>query len=74
MVKIKIEAYDADADVFTISAFGFTPEDEIEDPIYAASAPDLDDFVVPGLVLPALIGEYGEPDELLGRTFVVCLP
>lgn len=31
-------------------------------------------FTVPGIVLPALIREYGEPSELVGRTFEVSLP
>ena len=53
---------------------GFTPEDEAEFPVYSKAAPDFDDFEVPGIVLPALIGEYGEPSELLGRAFVVRVP
>lgn len=31
-------------------------------------------FVVPGVVLPVLIREYGSPDELVGRTFAVAVP
>ena len=72
--KIRIHDYDEGIDVFTIVAFGFTPEDEATDPEYARSAPDFDDFQVPGLLLPALIGEYGEPSDLVGKVFTVTLP
>lgn len=30
--------------------------------------------LIPAFVMPAVIGEYGEPDELVGRTFEVKLP
>jgi hypothetical protein len=74
MVKIKIADYDEGIDVFTVSAFGFTPEDEAADADYYRSAPDFDDFDVPGICLPALIGEYGEPSDLVGQVFEVKLP
>jgi hypothetical protein len=73
LVKIHIHSY-CETDVFTICAFGFTPEDVEADPEYAHAAPDFDDFKVPGILLPALIGEYGEPDELVGRVFTIELP
>lgn len=72
--KIRIADYEEGIDVFTITAFGFTPEDEAEDAEYARSAPDFDDFQVPGLLLPALIKEYGEPSELVGKVFTITLP
>ena len=61
MVKIVVTGYEECTDVFTISAFGFSTDHEGLDPEYAKSAPDFDDFELPGLLLPALIGEYGEP-------------
>lgn len=73
-VKITVSDYDEGIDVFTVRAFGFTEEDEASDPEYCKSAPDFDDFTVPGILLPALIGEYGEPSELVGGTFEVQLP
>ncbi len=74
MVKILINSYDEQIDVFKVGAFGFVEGDEKIDPTYCRSAPDFDDFEIPGLILPALIGEYGEPDELVGRVFEITLP
>ena len=71
---VRVTSYDDSADLFTLTAVGFTPEDDAEFPVYSKAAPDFDDFEVPGIVLPALIGEYGEPSELLGRVFVVQVP
>lgn len=73
-VKITIVDYDECIDVFTVTAYGFTPEAEEHDPEYCRSAPDFDDFTVPGILLPALIGECGEPSELVWQTFDVTLP
>lgn len=73
MVKIRIQGWD-DSDLFSIGAFGFTPEDEEADPDYCRSAPDFDDFDIPGILLPKLIGEFGAPSELIGRVFTVELP
>lgn len=70
-VKIRVQSYDEQIDVFTLAAFGFVAGDDLSDgydPI------DLDDFQVPGHVLPALIGRYGEPAELLGQVFTVPMP
>lgn len=61
-VKIRIQHYDEQTDVFSCAAFGFTPGDELIDADYCRDAPD---FEVTGIVLPALIGQCGEPDELL---------
>lgn len=74
MVKVIVQSYDEATDVFTLAAFGFEPEHEKIDPDYCRSAPDFDDFEVPGAVLPAIIGEFGEPSELLGQVFDVNLP
>lgn len=74
MVKIRIASYEEGIDVFTLTAFGFAPGDEKIDADYVRSAPDFDDFTVPGIVLPALIGECGEPSELVGKVFEVRLP
>jgi hypothetical protein len=71
MVKFRVADYDEGIDVFTISAFGFTPEDQAEDPDYCRSAPDFDDFTVPGVLMPRLCAESGEPAELLNRVFTV---
>lgn len=73
-VKIRVAAYNESTDVFSLTAFGFLPEDAVDDPEYCRSAPDFDDFEVPGIVLPALVGEYGEPAELVGAVFTVNLP
>lgn len=74
MVKVRILSYDESIDVFKLGAFGFTPEDVEADPTYSRSAPDFDDFEMPGIVLPALIGECGEPSELVGQVFTIELP
>lgn len=74
MVKVRIVSYDEGIDVFTLTAFGFIEGDEQIDPTYCHSAPDFDDFTVPGIVLPALIGEHGEPAELVNQVFEVQLP
>ena len=71
---VRVQAWDCDTDIFTLSAVGFTEEDEQEYPIYSKAAPDFDDFTIPGLLLPSLIGEYGMPEELVGEVFVVNLP
>lgn len=73
-VKIQIHSYEEGSDIFNIGAWGFCPEDQEIDPDYCRSAPDFDDFEMPGALLPALIGEYGEPHELVGRVFTVELP
>lgn len=73
LVKVRITGYDEQIDVFTIAAFGFTEEDEAADPDYCRSAPDFDDFTVPGLLLPNLIGVCGEPSELVGQVFTIKL-
>jgi hypothetical protein len=73
MVKIRLISFDEICDIFTFSAFGFTPEDEAEDPTYSRSAPDFDDFNIPGILIPSFIGESGEPSELVGRVFTVAL-
>lgn len=69
LARVRVLAYDEAIDVFKLGAFGFTDEDESVDPDYCRGAPDFDDFEVPGIVLPALLGEYGEPAELIGRVF-----
>lgn len=74
MVKIRVLSYDESIDVFKLGAFGFTPEDEIEDPDYSHSPPDFDDFEVPGAVLPYLIAEYGEPSEFVGKVYELKMP
>lgn len=71
---VRVADYKEGTDIFTLTAVGFTEEDQVEFPTYSRAAPDFDDFEVPGLLLPALIGEFGEPSELLGRAFVVQLP
>ena len=71
---VRVADYKEGTDIFTLTAVGFTEEDQVEFPTYSRAAPDFDDFEVPGLLLPALIGEFGEPFELLGRAFVVQLP
>lgn len=63
--KITVAAYEEFADLFTLSV--------VCDPADKAGWVDIDDFVVPGLVLPRLIGVSGEPDELVGQTFEVDL-
>ena len=73
-IKIRVQSYDEGTDVFTLAAFGFQEGDEALDPEYVRGAPDFDDFEVPGLVLPALIGEYGEPDEIIEQVFEIKLP
>lgn len=73
-VKVHILSYEEGIDVFKLGAFGFTEEDVAADPDYSRSAPDFDDFEVPGIVLPALIGEYGDPSELVGQVFEIELP
>lgn len=73
-VKITVLKCDEGIDVYTLGAYGFLPEHEAEDPDYCRDAPDFDDFEVPGILLPALIGECGEPAELVGRSFTVRLP
>ena len=74
MVKIRIQSFNENSDVFTIAAFGFSPEDEAQDPDYCKSAPDFDDFEIPSVLLPAFIRKYGEPAELVGQVFEVELP
>ena len=71
---VRVADYEEGTDIFTLTAVGFTEEDQVEFPTYSRAAPDFDDFEVPGLLLPALIGEFGEPSELLDRAFVVQLP
>lgn len=71
---VRVSGYDDSADLFTLSAVGFSEEDQAQYPIYSRAAPDFDDFEIPGIVLPGLIGEGGEPSELLGRVFVVKMP
>ncbi len=63
---ITVVAYNKEYDLFTLSI----------DPAKFTHAAwfDVDDFQVPGAVLPALIGQYGEPDELVGQTFECKLP
>ena len=73
-VKVVIHSFEEGIDVFTLGAYGFEPEHEAQDPDYCKDAPDFDDFEVPGIVLPALIGECGEPSELVGRVFEIKLP
>lgn len=73
-VKVRVLSYDEGIDVFTLGAFGFQEGDEEIDPHYTRGAPDFDDFEVPGLVLPALTGEYGEPEEYLGKVYTVPMP
>lgn len=73
-VKIVVLSYEEGIDVFTVGAFGFDESHVEQDPEYCRSAPDFDDFEIPGLLLPVLIGECGEPDELVGRTFEAKLP
>ena len=73
-VKVVIRSFEEGIDVFTLGAYGFEPEHEAQDPDYCKDAPDFDDFEVPGIVLPALIGKYGEPSELVGRVFEIKLP
>lgn len=71
---VRVQSWDCDTDIFTLAAVGFCPEDEEEFPVYSRAAPDFDDFQVPGVILPALIGEYGAPEELVGEVFVVKQP
>lgn len=73
LVKVRVIGYEEGIDVFHLSAYGFTDADEAEDPAYCHSAPDFDDFSVPGLLLPNLIGAMGEPSELLGKVFTLRL-
>lgn len=68
-VLFEVLTYDESTDLFTIHVpcpdLGRdTPENDI----------DVDDFTVPGALLPLLTGEYGEPDEFIGRTFSRPLP
>jgi hypothetical protein len=55
---VSIDAYEESNDTFKI---------EVHD---ASPAAGLVDFWCPGILLPFLVGEYGEPDELLGRRFI----
>jgi hypothetical protein len=71
---VRVTGYDESIDVFTLTAVGFTPEDEAQFPVYSGGAPDFDDFTVPGIVLPAITGEWGEPAEFLNKVYAVPLP
>ena len=41
---------------------------------FTLRVPGCKDSTIAGTLLPVLIGEYGEPDELVGRTFEAKLP
>lgn len=71
MVKIRLTSFDADTDICNFTAFGFTPEDEDQDPTYARSAPDFDDFDIPGLLFKRLTGADGSPADLVGQVFTI---
>ena len=74
-VKVRVVNYEEGIDAFTLSAFGFDDRDHDIDPWYCKSAPDFDDFTVPGLLMPALIG--GQLDDKLpfvGQVFTITLP
>ena len=73
-LKVEILSYDENLDVFKLGAYGFTPEAEAADPDYARDAADFDDFELPGIVLPALIGQWGEPSEFVGQVFELKMP
>lgn len=74
LVKVRVLSYEEGIDVFTLGAFGFQEGDELIDADYTRDAPDFDDFEVPGLVLPALIGEYAEPSEVMRKVYTVPMP
>lgn len=74
MVKVRVLSYDEGLDVFKLGAFGFTPEDEVEDPDYFRVAPGFSDFEIPAVLLPYLVGEFGEPSEFMGKVFEVKMP
>lgn len=65
MLKARIASYDEIVDLFTVSVFN--ESEGTETPMGSA-------FQITGAALPALIGEYGEPDELVGNVFTVNLP
>lgn len=71
MVKIRVTAYEAHTDVFSIEAFGFGYEDQELDPDYCRDAPDFDDFEVPGIVMPALIGRFEDGASLVNKVFTI---
>lgn len=50
-----VKSYDEGTDMFTVTS----------DP----GLFDIDEVEVEGCVLPMIIGEFGEPSELVGRTF-----
>lgn len=67
--RIAVQSYDEGTDTFTLAV---TCSDEGRDT--SANEYDYDDFTVPALVLPMLIGECGEPDELVGQEFPILMP
>jgi hypothetical protein len=58
MNTIDIKDYDESSDTFTVAC----PQGSFEP------------FGLPAVLLPALVGEYGEPQELVLRTFEVKMP
>ena len=71
VIVVRVVSYDEGADTFKLSAVGFSAEDERDFPVYSRGAPDFDDFEIPGAVLPFLVGEFGEPSELVGNAYAL---
>lgn len=60
MVEVHVKSYDESLDMFELAA---------DDGVQTLPA-----FDVPGVVLPYLVGEYGEPGEFVGKVFGLKTP
>lgn len=59
MIKATIISYDESNDVFTLRS---------------ACEHTFDDFTVPAIIGAALVGEYGEPYDFIGKVVSIPLP
>jgi hypothetical protein len=72
-IQITVQGYDEETDSFEVGVPVYEPGDAEFEQIEGCRNDqiDVDDFNMPASLLAYLVGEFGEPSELVGRNFTI---